>query len=342
MGTIINRPAVPHPIRIRRNLVGMAATDPVVVFYQRAIRRMKTLPLNDPLSWRYQAARHDYPRGTTVEERSRGQGDPFASSSDVLPSTSEQDTFWRQCQHASWFFLPWHRMYLHFFEKIVLSNVIALGGPTDWALPYWNYSTSDEARRLPAPFRNELLADGSRNDLFIKERHSDANAGGNAFASSAATDIAAAMGETEFAPAVTSDPVTGFGGPRILNHSGGRRPKGQLERVPHDAMHGAVGSPNRAAGQPERFPNGRFFGFMTSFTGAPLDPIFWVHHCNIDRLWTAWIRQGGGRANPTEPTWLTTPFAFHDATRTRVDMTSSQVVNTRAEPLAYVYDDEPV
>ena len=48
-----------------------------------------------------------------------------------------------QCQHISWFFLPWHRMYLFFFESICRSII---QGPPDvpdaikatWALPYWD------------------------------------------------------------------------------------------------------------------------------------------------------------------------------------------------------------
>jgi tyrosinase len=30
-------------------------------------------------------------------------------------------------------------------------------------------------------------------------------------------------------------------------------------------------------------------GFMSDPDFAALDPIFWLHHCNIDRLWAAWL-----------------------------------------------------
>ena len=33
---------------------------------------------------------------------------------------------------------------------------------------------------------------------------------------------------------------------------------------------------------------------------AAQDPIFWLHHANIDRLWNHWLQQGGGRADPTD------------------------------------------
>jgi tyrosinase len=40
---------------------------------------------------------------------------------------------------------------------------------------------------------------------------------------------------------------------------------------------------------------------------SPLDPIFWLHHCNIDRLWARW--NALGRRNTTNPLW--TMFRFN-------------------------------
>lgn len=63
-GGIIRRPAVPPPVRIRQNINNLALNDPIVVFYSKAIGAMLNKvnkPLSDPLSWRYQAAIHDYP-----------------------------------------------------------------------------------------------------------------------------------------------------------------------------------------------------------------------------------------------------------------------------------------
>lgn len=41
------------------------------------------------------------------------------------------------------------------------------------------------------------------------------------------------------------------------------------------------------------------------------DPIFWVHHANIDRLWSCWTNIPGN-ANPTAPSFLGQQFAFID------------------------------
>ena len=60
---------------------------------------------------------------------------------------------WNECQHASWYFLPWHRMYLYYFERIVRAAALAAGAPDDWALPYWNYDRAFPANTLPPAFR---------------------------------------------------------------------------------------------------------------------------------------------------------------------------------------------
>lgn len=310
----IIRPAVPRPIRIRRN--AHTADPDILTFYGRAIGEMKLARLSgnpseiaSPLSWRYQAAMHQYVRAR----------DPNAQASD-LPLPSDLGTFWTQCEHFNWFFLPWHRMYLHFFEMILLSHVVRLGGPTDWALPYWNYSNPGEST-LPAAFRTPATA---ANHLFITQRDTDANGGGTAFVAPSPPgalppfDLTRAMGETVFE---NVPGVSGFGGARITGAGG------SLEGVPHGSMHNRIAGPT---------------GFMRDFVRVGLDPIFWLHHCNIDRLWKAWLRQRGGRANPTDGGWLSRSFPFHDATGQRADMTVTQVIDTRAEPLSYIYDDELV
>jgi tyrosinase len=57
---------------------------------------------------------------------------------------------------------------------------------------------------------------------------------------------------------------------------------GALER-PHNDVHNSVG------------------GVMSSMM-SPLDPVFWVHHANIDRLWWEWNRRGN--QNTTNSYWL--------------------------------------
>jgi tyrosinase len=301
-------------VRTRQDVWKLDEWHPTLLWYARAIGEMQRRTINDPTSWRYQSAIHDYVIGN----------DPNASASDVLPPPLEQQRFWRQCQHSSWFFLPWHRMYLAFFEQIVAATVRLLGGPADWALPYWNYSDSSNpnARLLPPAFRATNLPDGSENSLRVEQRGVGVNEG-EEFIFDEDVDLVVCLTEESFISApFGGDP--GFGGRRtVFNHSGG--PAGDLERVPHGSMHVAVGGD---------------FGWMSAFDTAALDPIFWLHHCNLDRLWTVWLNRDSQHLNPVESQWLTSvSFDFHDGNGGEVSMTCLQVTDTIASPLSYQYQD---
>jgi tyrosinase len=74
---------------------------------------------------------------------------------------------------------------------------------------------------------------------------------------------------------------------------------------------------------------------------AALDPIFWLHHCNIDRMWEHWLALGGGRSNPTtNDTWMNTAFTFYDENGNKVTLTGADVLDTQNQ-LGYSYDDLP-
>ena len=73
---------------------------------------------------------------------------------------------------------------------------------------------------------------------------------------------------------------------------------------------------------------------------AAQDPIFWLHHGNIDRLWNHWIQQGGGRADPTDAAWLNTTFTFYDEAGHAVYLTGAEIIDTMTQ-LNYRYDDDP-
>ena len=96
-------------MRIRKDVWGLtnAAGDwpQELTEYAQAVAAMRELdpPGNgkptDPLSWKFQAAIHG---------RDRPNGSP-----------DDSNEFWNDCQHGSWFFLAWHRMYLCAFESII-------------------------------------------------------------------------------------------------------------------------------------------------------------------------------------------------------------------------------
>ena len=95
---------------IRRNISSLAANDPIIQTYKDAVAKMKALPMSDPRNWTKQAQIH-----------------------------------LNHCPHNNWFFLPWHRGYLYYFEEICRE----LTGNDSFALPYWNWTTN---RSIPDPF----------------------------------------------------------------------------------------------------------------------------------------------------------------------------------------------
>lgn len=57
-----------------------------------------------------------------------------------------------------------------------------------------------------------------------------------------------------------------------------------LEDIPHGSVHSAVGTVKG----------------MGSFEYAGRDPIFWLHHANIDRIWESWRRTGPDGTSPLD------------------------------------------
>lgn len=101
---------------------------------------------------------------------------------------------------------------------------------------------------------------------------------------------------------------------------------GNVNGTPHGAVHGGIG------------------GGMGSVPTAALDPIFWLHHCNIDRLWNRWLAGGGGRANPpsTDTVWHNTKFTFFDEFGEQVQMSGAELLNPNVCGCRSCYDEETV
>jgi len=82
-------------------------------------------------------------------------------------------------------------------------------------------------------------------------------------------------------------------------------------------------------------------GWMTSVSTAAQDPIFYVHHSNVDRLWNLWLAQGGGRSDPTmNATWTGKTYEFFDESGTSVKMSACEILRA-ADQLHYKYEGEP-
>jgi Common central domain of tyrosinase len=271
-----------------------AFSSSVMLNYAKAVSVMQGRQPDDPTSWTYQAAIH----GTTAR---------------VPPGAD-----WNQCQHGTWFFLPWHRMYIWFFEKVVREAIQEAGAdPTGWALPYWNYSDGplNLVATLPLAFRTPTLPDGSANTLYLPYPNRNANtshdqqqgvgligAGINDGGQIPPVYVSYAKAFTLRNFGYPPPPDPSFAGPQTGFVHGGSH-HGQLEQLPHDQVHVFTGGASSQANCA--------LGWMSDPDCAAADPVFWTHHSNIDRLWKRWL-DTPGNLNPTDQAWLTQSYRFYD------------------------------
>ncbi|MCP5085396.1 MAG: hypothetical protein GY952_01115, partial [Rhodobacteraceae bacterium] len=78
-------------------------------------------------------------------------------------------------------------------------------------------------------------------------------------------------------------------------------------------------------------------GTMAIVEIAANDPVFFLHHGNIDRLWAYWDSLGEDRSSPVDnEDWMDYVFTFVDEGGEGFEMTPREVLTT--EGLGYVYD----
>ena len=258
---------------------------------------MKSRKPSDPRSWFFQSAVH----GVTPDAIADAQKqDPDVAKVD-------QKRFWNQCPHypelklASANFVIWHRAYVYYFERILRDAA----QDQALSLPYWNY-TDKSQRKFPALYadpENDPSTNQPTNPLYDARRENALLAQFLELSDAAvSTDLAF---KTQKFFGVTA--ASGFAGAADDIEPGSQ---GLIERSPHNNVHFAVGgfiatdpAGNNGAG-----------GLMADVTTAAFDPIFWAHHCNIDRLWSVWDclpKRQWGSAPPA--TWFTEkPWWFYD------------------------------
>ena len=217
----------------------------------------------------------------------------FRATVDQQVSTYDLFVFWHvaamairfsvgNAAHMGPIFLPWHRMYLIRLEQQMQR---VLGDP-DFGLPYWDWAADGE---LP-PFQQAQTGLWTANGIgeasgfvflgpvgsmrvridqdpfggvgSVSPRPIRRNAGGDIATLPRKADARQAVNEAfyDFAPWTAATP----GGHR--NRSEGWINGPQL----HNRVHVWVG------------------GDMAPGT-SPNDPVFFLNHCNVDRLWEAWM-----------------------------------------------------
>lgn len=181
----------------------------------------------------------------------------------------------KYCPHGDWYFLPWHRAYVLMYEQAVRQ----LTAKPDFAMPYWNWT---EIRTIPDAFANPMYK-GKPNPLYVANRNT-INLSDDVVGQEKVID--AIYDETLFeAFGTTRNPKQNNLDPVWVVRGGGSQ--GILERTPHNSIHNLIG------------------GYMPQ-SNSPRDPVFFMHHCNIDRIWYNW--NSLGRKNSTDALWLNMTF----------------------------------
>lgn len=246
-----------------------------LLWYAKGVGAMQGEALNSSGSWWFFAAIHG------VDLAGWGQfAKPPKVPTTPIPPPAISGLYWAQCQHQSWFFPPWHRGYLLALEAHVRAAVIKLTGPSTWALPYWNYFGGENQSKLPPAFTQKTLPDGKSNPLYVAARYGTG------------ADLSR-INQKCLSNTGYQMPFPGFGGPETpFWHGSGT--SGNLEANPHNLVHGQVGGRG---------------GFMSYPDYAALDPIFYLHHANIDRMWAGWNQK---YPNPPVDKWVKGPTAAGD------------------------------
>jgi tyrosinase len=176
-------------------------------------------------------------------------------------------------------FLPWHRAYLLYFEKAIRDQSPAT---PKVGLPWWNWSSPQS---VPQAF-SVPTAGGQANPLY-RARIVNANPPINRMTRRFAGQNVPGGLPT---PAQVQN---------LLNVNQFTDFTNQLENI-HDGVHGWTGG-----------NSGGLSGDMGSIATAAWDPIFWSHHCMIDRLWYLWqLKHGVSNITPNLLPMVLQPFGL--------------------------------
>jgi len=166
-------------------------------------------------------------------------------------------------------------------------------------LPYWDWSTHPT---IPAAFwgQGNVLHDDTRD------------------AGPSTQMPAEFVGPSVITKILKLDSYEDFGS----YHAVSQRPPvpggtGELEGTPHNNVHGTIG------------------GDMGDYM-SPLDPVFWLHHANVDRLWGTWNDKGHLNSADSAYNGYMFDHNFFNVDGTPANMAVSAVMDQRK--LGYIYD----
>lgn len=193
------------------------------------------------------------------------------------------------CVHHMWHWLSWHRAYLYLFEQCLQDQVPGI------AIPWWDWTSAEaHAHGIPPAFADEAGPDGQPNPLlgapievpnpqpdWPTETHR-APRSPHSLLLPTSQEVDSCLGISFF----DSDP-TGFS---------------ESFAGLHDNVHVWVG------------------GEMGNPAWAAYDPLFWSHHCMVDRAFYLWQIEPSNASFAWDPQLLSTALSVPGTTFTVADI----------------------
>lgn len=221
--------------------------------------------------------------------------------------------------HRNAYFLPWHRWFLYLFDAS-LRQTCGYRGPT----PYWDWSR-DHANLFGSPVFEDSAEYGLGGTGDCNSSpEADCIVTTGAFAPSAGNFQLAWPVPHRLRRNLTL--ITGWYadeqpqnltlGPEFVRNAT-QQTTGDFFRFQyamtliHNHVHNFVGG-DLAGDCPKVLPKEECKGMAISFT--PNDPLFWLHHAQLDRLWSEWQRRHPSNfaafsGIPLDPQNMTDPFS---------------------------------
>ena len=292
-----------RPAAVRYN-VASTEGKAMLRIYADGVKAMKALGPSDPRSWNFQWYIHATPKA-----KAQLLNDVFGENAGANRDLASET--WYTCQshlgQPEDYFLPWHRLYVAQFEQIIAT----VTNHPEFTLPYWDY-TSPASYAIPEAFQAKNKDVPAFSALFVANR----NVAGGQLRAANVNDgeplnkTFPSVRNFLVLPDMTRGDYSAF--------------CGQLDSVLHGNVHVYTGDASNMGNVPT----------------AAGDPIFWLHHCNIDRIWMAWNAQG--HKNPTQTSgrnWSDTKFVYVSGAGKRVELAIDQIANSAKLP--YRYDELP-
>lgn len=284
-----------------------SATSPqgkaMLVKYAKAVDIMRNrIPVGDPRHWNFQWYTHWIPGSANWNEAVRTKNQTLQQVYGGQPSYNRDlaSAMWDSCQPHSrdpadpTRFQGTYFLPWHRWFVYYFEQIIrnVLQDPS-FALPYWDYlQGSVAALSIPPEFTNPSSS------LYKPNRNPWVNQGQRIDAQNPG---ALNLNAFRYNYYISTDGSTGFC-PTLNNN-------------PHGAVHDLTG-------------NSTNMGYVPTAAG---DPVFWLHHCNIDRLWASWNNMGYGN-----PNWGSRLFPFATGDGKRIDVLLNKASSIGA--LGYKYD----